>query len=305
MKKILFLLVILPIPSLAEPHLISFKEGLCLSDPANYSLWYGCSPTSAGMMLSWYDRHGFPNLVPGGDAELSTFGYTDSRVNGIIASPGHINDFFRAPFGFFKDDAFLPTHDFDCLADFMGTSQDVFGNKNGETQFHFWTDNRPCKSEDLIKIWPYFYYSDGMCGMGRYVKTRGYNTPVLYNQLIYGYNGVSAGFSFEQLKNEIDNNRGVLLHLGNEFGFGHTMYAYGYEELDNSVLVFDTLNPLGQNPGRLIWGESYFYYGMTLTHFGITVMQVSVPEPASFCFFFLASAFIFKLQKKSPDKLRL
>src|SRR3989339_478683 len=104
MKNILFVLVILPISSFAKPELISFSEGLCLPDAGNYDMWYGCAPTAAGMMLGWYDRNGYPNLVPGGDAELSTFGKPDCLVNSSIASPGHINDFFRKGYGFFKDD---------------------------------------------------------------------------------------------------------------------------------------------------------------------------------------------------------
>ena len=48
-----------------------------LGGPA-YDWWYGCSPTSAGMMMGYYDIHGYAgqsyaNLVPGGTAENSTF----------------------------------------------------------------------------------------------------------------------------------------------------------------------------------------------------------------------------------------
>ncbi|MEN6386729.1 MAG: hypothetical protein ABFD79_16235, partial [Phycisphaerales bacterium] len=114
--------------------IISHKNKTCIQNTCNYSLWYGSAPTAAGMLLGWYDRNGFPNLVPGGDAEVYSFGNPDALINKAIASPGHINDYCRAGPGWFKDDLDTPTHSYDCLADFMGSNQDSFYNVNGETQ---------------------------------------------------------------------------------------------------------------------------------------------------------------------------
>ncbi len=69
---------------------------------ADYDWWYGCSPTSAGMMMGYYDLNGYgglyyPNLVPG-VAETSTFPSTAGTWNYnaqyAIASPEHVNDFY-------------------------------------------------------------------------------------------------------------------------------------------------------------------------------------------------------------------
>ena len=94
------------------------------------SSWSGCSPTSAGMMMGHYDINGYgglkyDNLVPGGTAELSSFGSPGSLANSVIASSQHINDFYRGTgYGDSGDDLSPPHHNFNSLADFMGTSQD-------------------------------------------------------------------------------------------------------------------------------------------------------------------------------------
>ncbi len=38
---------------------------LLLSGVPSYHWIYGCSPTAAGMLLGYYDSHGYPNLVEG------------------------------------------------------------------------------------------------------------------------------------------------------------------------------------------------------------------------------------------------
>ena len=57
---------------------ISHLQGGSLTNTSNYDWWYGCSPTSTGMMMGYYDRNGYmgysySNLVPGGVAEASSF----------------------------------------------------------------------------------------------------------------------------------------------------------------------------------------------------------------------------------------
>jgi len=49
----------------------------------------------------------------------------------------HINDFYREGYGAKGDDVDPPYHNFNCLADFMGTSQDSVGNSNGAMTFYF------------------------------------------------------------------------------------------------------------------------------------------------------------------------
>jgi hypothetical protein len=83
--------------------LVAEQLGGILSNAPDYNWWYGCSATSAGMMMGYYDIHGYdglgyPNLVPGGTAELDT--YPSGAPSGTyiaqaaIASDGHIADFW-------------------------------------------------------------------------------------------------------------------------------------------------------------------------------------------------------------------
>lgn len=396
-------------------ELARYSQGGQLSNTPNYDWWYGCSPTAAGMMIGYYDRNNFDNLVPGGDAELNSFistpGSWDYLAQYVIASPEHVSDFYSGGYGASGDDVFgswhniyqggftrlawnekdlggsyqvdqmrfrfyngstssivsprlcetdfweadfildwiTPTggynwvsnsnardddtysfaqgsagkeswsgfiylsHDplsvskirfwprddtwrltlvdvdvnyeevarnFDSLADFMGTSQDNLstqfgGNSNGSTGFWTYTDNSPLTKDDIFALGSDYYNISGMYGISEYFEYIGYDLGVLYNQRIYGYDGISAGFTFEQYKAEIDAGRPVMIHIE-----GHSMLGYGYLDDTNIIKVFDTWAPNGQNPGTMLWGGSYPFGELDLTHFGVTVMT-PLPEPAT------------------------
>ncbi|MEN6351962.1 MAG: hypothetical protein ABFD02_00770, partial [Bacteroidales bacterium] len=91
-------------------------------------IWrHGCGPTSEGMVLGYYDLHGFPDLIPG-DASSQT-----DAVNAVIASDEHYNDYSLplddANTGFFADKSETGgAHANNCIADYMGTSQSIKGN---------------------------------------------------------------------------------------------------------------------------------------------------------------------------------
>ena len=278
MKKLLtiYLVVCVLTTAACGRELVAYKSGGSLTGVSTYDWWYGCSPTSVGMLLGWYDRNGYSNLVPGGDAETSTFGNPGALVNSAIASSGHINDFYSglspsAGYELIGDDVSQPWHSFNCLADFMGTSQDAYGNVNGGTSFWSFNDNSPLAASDLYFYGPDYYDSDGMYGIGEYIAYAGYDTPVLYTQRIYGYGGILAGFTYDQYKDEIDAGRGVLIQVE-----GHTMYGYGYIDGTSTIKVYDTWAPAGQNPGTMTWGGSY----SGMQQWGVVAITV-VPEPAT------------------------
>ena len=84
---------------------------------SDYAWWYGCSPTSAGMMMGYYDRKGYgglsyANLLPGAVAEQQTYGKPGALVNNIIASPGHVTDFYSGGYVASGDDAPQSWHNF-------------------------------------------------------------------------------------------------------------------------------------------------------------------------------------------------
>ena len=76
-----------------------------LANSGDYMWWYGCSATSAGMMMGYYDRNGYagkqyPNLVPGGVAEA----LDGPLERATIASARHISDFYAGGYGASGDD---------------------------------------------------------------------------------------------------------------------------------------------------------------------------------------------------------
>ena len=204
------------------------KEGAMLNNTGDYAWWYGCSPTSAGMMMGYYDRNGYgrvdySHLVPGAEAEPETYagpptGWS-TLANHTIASPGHVGDSYRAGYGAFGDDVAAPQHRFDCLADFMGTSQDSCGNSNSTTTFYSWPDgSRLCHTdvELLAPIYPEFNLPDtsGMYGIYEYLTYAGYGDQVisLCNQLIVEQ-GLQLGFSLADYRDEIDAGWPVMIHV--------------------------------------------------------------------------------------------
>jgi hypothetical protein len=283
MKKIVrelgvSLLILFAVQSAFAAELVSYSTGSAISGSGNYEWWYGCAPTSAAMLLSQYDRNGYSNLIPGGEAEASTFGNSLSNVNSAIASSGHIRDFYSGlscdeGYQISGDDTKETVHSFDCLADFMGTSQDAYENENGSTTEWFFSNNSSLSFSKIYSLGSKYYDSSGMYGIYEYILSRGYQVTELYNQCIYGYKGISAGFTYEQYKAEIDAGRGVLIQVK-----GHTMYGYGYVNGTDTIKVYDTWGPGGQNPGTMTWGGSYG----SMAHYGVTVLELAaIPEPSA------------------------
>ena len=305
--------------AVGDYRLAAHSVGGLLPNAPNYDWWYGCSPTSSGMMMGHYDRNGYAaqtytNLVPGGVAELNSYGNPTAIANATIASSGHIADFWVGyglsaplnpdPLGSGRA---IPGG-FNSLADFMGTSQDAAGNTDGSTTFYYWQTTggvplpNPFTADDAV--FNGVTLSSGMYGVGEYVQYAGYNyvnptyDPInwnnpqppddeLYNQYIDTV--AAGGFSLAQYQAEIDAGRPVLVHIEN-----HTMLGYGYTAGTNIINVYDTWADLdvggpwsdGQNPGTLAWGGQYDGHGMW--HYGVTVLTLTggsqddvIPEPLS------------------------
>lgn len=111
-------------------------------------LWtHGCGPTAAGMVIGYWDAHGFSKLYPG----TSNSSTQDSNVDEMIASSlqtySHVND-YAYPIetdtsGMLTDNylqlGYTP-HTDNSLADFMLTSRSTRGNQYGWSYF---SDVRP------------------------------------------------------------------------------------------------------------------------------------------------------------------
>lgn len=258
-----------------------YAEGGILGNAPAYDWWYGCSPTSAGMMMGYYDNNGYSgfrydNLVPGGTAELSTFsGSTgwNALANNVIASQGHVNDFYKGGYLASGDDATSQLHNFNSLADFMGTSQDSVSNVNGSTTFWYYTDGAKFTARDAIKLG--VSNRDGMYGILEYMRYAGYDAAQLYTQHIYS-TATPLGFSFADYKAEINAGRVVMLHVE-----GHSMFGYGYGD-GELVYLNDTWS---SGPHTMTWGGSYPYVNTELDMWGVTAMVPTggspVPVPAT------------------------
>jgi hypothetical protein len=276
-----------------------YVQGGTLSSTADYSWWYGCSPTSAGMMIGYYDRNGYgglgySNLVQGGVAEPSAYAGGSPLANAAIASARHISDFYRNGYNATGDDlAGAPTGPMNCLADYMGTSQDACGNVNGGTTFWDYTDGSRLYAKDIYNSGPSYYNTDGMFGVYEYIKNyAGYDlgapqsTMQLFSQYIYGYNGNTTGFTWNNYKAEIDAGRPMLIQVS-----GHTMIGYGYNDggtpSTEQIILNDTWTA---GPHTMTWGGSY----SDLQQYGVMGLQLEggspSPEPSTFVLLLLAAA---------------
>ncbi len=265
------------------PELGLMRDGGMLSDTASYSWWYGCSPTSAGMLMGYYDRKGYGgllygNLVPGGVAEASTFPSTAGTWSYLaqyaIASPGHVSAFYGNGYGASGDDnPALHTH-FDSLADFMGTNQDLYGNSNGGTSFYYFANGARLYAKDA---YTQNLQADGMYGIWEYLDYSGYGSHNaatdmnIFTQLTDNQ-GQTYGYSFNDYKAEIDAGREVMIHVK-----GHSMVGFGYGD-NNLVYLYDTWYP-GEH--TMMWGGSY----SGLEMWGVTSIMPTggsaVPIPAA------------------------
>ncbi len=268
--------------------------------------WNGCSPTSAGMMMGYYDRNGYgsdpmhnkyPNLVPGGVAETSTYGNPGALVNAATASAGHINDFYRNGYLGKDDDLAQPWHSFNCLADFMGTSQDAVGNVNGSTTFWYYDDGSRLYAKDIYAEGPSHYNSDGMFGVAEYVNYAGYGCgdPAtdtnVFSQYIYGYEGNTLGFTWANYMAEIDAGRPVLIQVE-----GHSMFGYGYDNAGRAqtIILHDTWT---EGEHTMAWGGSY----SGSAQYGVMALTLTngVPEPATLTLLALGGLALLKRRRKS------
>ncbi|MCP4667785.1 MAG: hypothetical protein GY849_15635, partial [Deltaproteobacteria bacterium] len=241
-----------------------------LSNAPDYDWWYGCSPTSAGMMMGYYDISGYggltyPNLVPGGTAELNSFPAGTYIANNAIASSGHIADYWTGYGNSGDPCSTCPSHTLNSLADFMCTSDYTHcSNTDGGSTFYTWNSGARFTHNDAVSQG--ITQQSGMYGIGEYVQYAGYSyvNNSLYNQKIS--TALSSYFSWTDYKSEIDAGRPTLIHIT-----GHTMLAYGYTD-PNTVYVHDTWSA---GAHTMTWGGTY----SSSQHQSMTCLQVSGGSP--------------------------
>jgi len=255
-----------------------------------YDWSFGCSSTSAAMQAGYYDRTGYYNIyagpTQGGLMPMDNSLWGSVTINGELrkqcplsatrngvdgrSSRGHVDDYW-VHYQSTASDPYITNgwtqHTWgECTGDYMGTSQSALGNIDGETVFYSYEDGTPCCNYAAPAG-----HKDGCRGLREFYESRGYTVLSNCTQLIYGYNGNTAGFTFTQYKQEIDAGRPVLIQVED-----HTMLGFGYDNTGNLVYLHDTWD---YSSHTMTWGGSY----NQLPQWGVTTMllQSMTPNPCS------------------------
>jgi VCBS repeat-containing protein len=231
---------------------LASAEVVILQNSCDYRWRKGCSPTSAGMVMGHYDRNGHDGLLydefmPGGVAESHTY---------------------------YGSSTYIANDTIDDLAVYMDT------NASGGTAFYYSPNgNSRMYVKDVYSWGPSYYNNSGMFGIYEFVDSCGYGSGNpstdmnMFNQRIYGYGGYNNGFTFAGFMAEIDSGRPVMIHVK-----GHSMYAYGYDDSDETVYLHDTWR---KGEHTMTWGGVYPHSSGDLQHYGVTVIHVTNGTPAS------------------------
>lgn len=249
---------------------------------------YGCVPTSAAMMMGYYDNNDYPDMYTGpangGVCPMNNVTYWGSTTypsvtcgecplsashNGIDGrtTRGSVDDYW-IDYRNNDPDPYITggwtEHTADSLADFMGTSQSKYDNIDGNSSLFWYLDGSPmydCTSCEPDSM-------DSCHGIKVFVESRGYSIQANGNftQLIYGYDGNTKGFTFDNYKTEIDAGRPVLIVVE-----GHVMLGVGYDDSTQKIYIHDTWD---HDTHEMDWGGKY----SGMQHFAVTVIRLAVEE---------------------------
>jgi hypothetical protein len=239
--RVLSLLSLMILPARAEVDVY-------IPDVPDYEWFAGCTGTGSGIIMGYWDRHGFPNfytgLTAGGVAPLdnrgTNYGFRafwaswagmDGRATDKL---GHVDDywsFYSTNAGFSYESpgvdpyktANRPPHTNDCLGDFIGLSQNCWTNMNGECDgnidsygFVYW-DKTGARRDNFI---PHAQGTNAVrdipSGWLAWTKWRGYSANVFsqltdFNPMVT--NG--TGFTFSDVKREINAGYPILFYQQN------------------------------------------------------------------------------------------
>ncbi len=277
-------------PVAHDPGADPSRGDVSLTVPA-FNWCFGCSATAASIIAAYYDRNSYANMYTGptngGVMPMDNSSWSDwwdgsawrhqcplsATHNGLDgrAIRGHVDDYWIS-YGSEGPDPWVgnwPEHTHgDCTADFMKTNQwfAAYGyNVDSSTVFYNYTNGAAYNAQQIEADGvPYTY--DGGYGFKGFYESRGYTVSTMFNQYIYGYNGNTQGFTYDDYRAEIDAGRPVMIHV-----VGHTMVGVGYNDTaGNQLYIHDTWDYLTHT---MTWGGSYS--GMAQT--GVTIVRLAVP----------------------------
>jgi hypothetical protein len=276
-------------------------ENVRLTDVPDYSWYAGCFGTASGNLMGYWDRHGFPNFYTGptngGEAPLGSDGLNEG-VRSLWASragfdgrpadqPGHLDDYwenfenFTASYESGATDPYVVAgraeHTADCLGDFIGASQKKWTNLDAECDgninafsFNFW-DKTGARRENFSPSTQNGQpIRDIQSGWRAWTEFRG-NQANVFSQLA-DFNPTvptGAGFTFEDLRKEIDAGYPVMMFLQRPGEFSrnigglargnpvvHGMVAYGYYVSDSGLPYVFYRSSWGSGDRLGLWGPS-------------------------------------------------
>jgi hypothetical protein len=248
-------------------------ENVFLTGVPDYQWHMGCFGTASGNLIGYWDRHGLPNYytgpTAGGVAPLNSFGINNSiralwaseaGVDGRpLTQPGHADDYYRDYESTGQDPhvvAGRPAHAPDCIGDYLGLNQLRWADLGGECRgnidgysFNFFDRDGHRRTNHVPLDASGTPIPDLQSGLRTWSASRGYPADS-FSQLA-DFNPdkpAGRGFTFEDLKSEIDSGYPVLLFM-QPFGFFsrivegqsglnpeiHGMLAYGYLIDDNGT----------------------------------------------------------------------
>ena len=166
-----------------DPNSVVFKNPL--AGQPEYLWWYGCSPTSGGMLMGHWYQKGFTQLLPGVTDPM----VQDANVRKAIASPAHIQAGadLGLTYGSWKN------HDPDCIADFMKTEDGGSSADNIPLGLQGWTSYVGLETKTAYHDWVSFY--GGQFNYADFKSEIDADRPMLLNLYTWTYSYGTVGHS--------------------------------------------------------------------------------------------------------------
>jgi hypothetical protein len=215
---------------------INKNNTVLISDIPTYIWHRGCGPTALGMIIGYYDLHGYYDLFSD-----STIVQTNN-IDMSIASEDHYND-YSLPLDYYpnllQDNSELGApHQHNSIADFMQTSSSVCGNYWGWS----WSSDIGTAFEDYIH----------------------FRNPSYITNTEYEY---FSNNSWNEYKIEIDNNRPVMILVDTDGDnlTDHFVVGIGYNDVSQEFVCYDTwdINMHGYAWNGMANGINYGIQGFT------------------------------------------
>jgi len=249
MKKLLLILLCLPLIGFGQQSRgyntrpldvpignIKKNNTILISDIPTYIWHRGCGPTALGMIIGYYDLHGFDDLFQ----DSSSIQTND--INMLIASDEHYSDYSLA-LDYYPNllqdisETGIPHQD-NSIADFMQTSKSSCGN-----------------------YWGWSWSSDIGTAFEDYVHFR---NPSYITNTEYKY---FSNNSWNEYKIEIDNNRPVMILVDTDGDnlTDHFVVGIGYNDVSQEFVCYDTWdnNMHGYAWNGMANGINYGIHGFT------------------------------------------